>query len=646
MNRVVYFFICCLPSLLIGQELDSLKHLLQSAPQKQHAFLHGEIGYAYEKTGQLDLAHQWYRKGALIGGEQEQADFQGRNLRYRGMLFSQQAEYDSAALFLQQAIGFFMPDSLSFDRAKAMVDLGNVYYHTGKLERAAEIYMESAKLYDDMNMGLQAGVVYGNLGALHMELNNFERAIEFHELNYKRSKEVGALRHLGRAYYNIGSCSDALEDFDKAIAYYDSALVMAEDQHDTALMGYCYMGKSSLAGKLKQYPDAIKFARKALSYASQLPDSLNSINRMARFMAFNGDYAEARKYFQLSQDLANEHGMSTYVLEVLDFWQLSAAEAGAYKEAYKYLDQFRYMSDSILSSDLESKVYELEIKYESARKEQENLRLRAENSEQQLEIDQTKSRIRIRTLGLLLVIVLLILAIVAFLYYRKTSLQQRRIVEQEAERLRQGQRILTAEAMVEGQEAERTRLSQELHDGLGGLLATARNLLEAEAPANQSQGLELLKEASNELRRMAYALMPGSLARFGLQSALNDLITSTQETTPAEIEFQLFGIDEQQLSEEVQKAIFRVIQELLHNLQKHAEAKEVFVQLIQKESQLDISYEDDGKGIDLAKVKKGVGMNSMQRRIAYLGGHMELQSKPGEGFSVYIQIPLSDQTKG
>lgn len=618
MKAFIPLLLCLAVISLKASEADSLRQKIrQTSAPAQATFLWGELGYVFEKSGKADSALFCYRQGQELAKRNGLVTGLGRNLRYEGMLHLAQSRYDTARLALHKAVHIFSADSLKQDRAKTLVDLGNVYYHLGQMDTAAAVYLQAARLFDELEMPPQAGIVYGNLGTLHMELAHYQEAIRFHRLNYQRATAAGIDLHAARAAYNLGSALDAAGELEQARPFYDSALVKAQLLEDSLLVGFCYMGLASLSSKRKNYREAVEAMQQAIPFAQDTPMLTTLFNHYGYYLGLADRYAEGKSFLQQGNALAQKHGLTLALRENLDFWREAAAANKQFEEAYAHLMAYRQLDDSLRGGNLEARLYEMEIKYETAKKEQENLRLQA--------------RVRTRTLSLLLALAVLALGGVGFFFFRKNAIQQYRLNQQK-------QRFIAAEAMVDGQEVERARLARELHDGLGGLLATARRMLEPNTPESHDRGLELLEASSGELRRVARALMPGSLAQFGLQAALEDLLLSPGASKETAIDLQIYGLEES-LSEKMQLTIFRILQELLHNMNKYAAATEALVQLIQEPNQLHLSYEDNGKGFE-ATTTRGIGLDSIQRRVAYLGGSFELDTQPGRGVAIYISLPL------
>ena len=251
---------------------------------------------------------------------------------------------------------------------------------------------------------------------------------------------------------------------------------------------------------------------------------------------------------------------------------------------------------------------------------------------------------------------LLLGSIIAFLVYRNTKRKQR-IAEQDRElQIQKTETILkekeieTINAMVSGQEKERLRLASELHDNLGSTLATVRmqvenlerNLDKVDDPKALLQKTNaLVNEAYTKVRSISHERNSGVLAKDGLLPAIQKLANTVSSNNDLQIEVQDFGL-ENRIANELEITIFRIIQELVTNIIKHAQATEVNISLTQHDNELNIMIEDNGKGFKVGKLKEkdGMGLGSIERRVEHLEGTMEVDSALGRGTSVSIDIPL------
>lgn len=212
--------------------------------------------------------------------------------------------------------------------------------------------------------------------------------------------------------------------------------------------------------------------------------------------------------------------------------------------------------------------------------------------------------------------------------------------------------MLAAEYVLQGQDEERKRLAKDLHDGLGGILSTARfsftnaksNLaIPPELAKDFDRGMDTLDKSIAELRRVAHNMMPESLLNYGLDTAVKEYCKSIEQAGALKLTCQSFGMGDETITKNRASVIYRIIQELVNNILKHANAKTAVVQMVYNEERLHITVEDDGRGFNTAILQNnnGIGYISLQNRVAYLNGSMDINTAPGNGTSITINIPNS-----
>lgn len=218
-----------------------------------------------------------------------------------------------------------------------------------------------------------------------------------------------------------------------------------------------------------------------------------------------------------------------------------------------------------------------------------------------------------------------------------------------AQRLRARQKIreqhMVMRAQIKGQEKERQYISTELHDSISQQLATARMFLDlAKNPEDKQQELiqkseEVVKNVINDIRVLCHSLTPPGLKDIGLEEALEELFRSYRSIGKFSIDLSL-SVDPAQLEEDLQFTIFRIIQEQMQNIARHAQATSVSVDFTASGTHLLISIRDDGRGFDPRSVRYGLGFRNIRNRLELYNGKMELRSAPGNGCSLHLTIPV------
>ena len=222
-----------------------------------------------------------------------------------------------------------------------------------------------------------------------------------------------------------------------------------------------------------------------------------------------------------------------------------------------------------------------------------------------------------------------------------------RTAELEAEFAR---RTDLARRLATAQEDERRRLSRDLHDSVGQLLAALpiafgavefAGGLTASAAARLAEARHLVDAVSREVHALAVRLRPTALDDLGLEAALEQLVAEWSSRSGVAADFQSSGLGPGRLPLEVETAVYRLVQESLTNVAKHARARIVSVVVSRPDGYVTAVIEDDGAGFVPGAVPKGrLGLGGMRERVALLGGEFDIESSPGEGTAVRIRIPV------
>ncbi|HRG66667.1 MAG TPA: ATP-binding protein, partial [Saprospiraceae bacterium] len=319
---------------------------------------------------------------------------------------------------------------------------------------------------------------------------------------------------------------------------------------------------------------------------------------------------------------------------------------GDQQKAYKAIENYIAVQDSSFQQIFDGKIADYEVKYKTQEKERELLKK---------DLELTKSKNRQRSL-IGLAFFLTTLGGVGYYIYRRKLKHQREMVEKDAliqkqriADLEQKNKLLALNSMIEGQESERLRIAQDLHDGLGGLLTTVKahfNAIEREIANIKEMNIyektnQLIDEACVEVRRIAHDMVPYSLKMNGLQGVLAD-IRQTVLGKGIHCDVDIHNVKEEVLGEQKVVMIYRIIQEVVNNALKHSGASHMLIQLVGHENGLNVMIEDNGKGFDVNQLLqgKGLGLKSIESRVKYLEGNLNIDSTPNQGTTINIEIPL------
>jgi len=382
--------------------------------------------------------------------------------------------------------------------------------------------------------------------------------------------------------------------------------------------------------------EANKFYKKALRSSSQLKNqsyiSFSSTIKIAEYLKRKGQIDSAFQKLKEIKPFMNPNDT------LKDQYYLSHYKSTFFKEIDKCCDAY----DELLKSTdvgflLDFRTNNLEI-----------ARLNVELETKDKEI--LNNRLKNQLIGLILLALIAIL--IALIIFQNTT-KKRKLAEKEAllkqqkvDNLLKEQELVSIDAMIAGQEKERQKVAGELHDDLGSLMATIKlhfdnSKMSKKDPALQN-AQKLLDEAYQKVRSMAHNKNSGVMSDQGLLSAIKKMAKTITKTDALKVTVEDFGLGER-LENSLELSIFRMVQELVANAIKHAEATKVNIQLTQYEDNLNIIVEDDGKGFDRSKLDKsrsGMGLTNIEKRVEHLEGSFTVDSVLGKGTSILIDIPV------
>lgn len=445
------------------------------------------------------------------------------------------------------------------------------------------------------------------------------------------------LRKIGNCYNNIATLYFGMGQYDKCLEYDVKAIeyhVAAGDDESTS---YAYVFAASDYSQVMKYDSSKYYFEKAMPFIKRLNKpsvNIEYYGKTGLLYATMKQWSSALSNYT-ANNLLNER------LRIYNMISQIYAKKDDYKSVYKFLHQYMELTRSSNQAEMKKKINELEAHYQSAKREAEIIELQKDKKIQQLTIRQ-KSTLNYLLIGGLAAFVI-IGVLLSKSYSRKQQLATQRIRELETEK-----KLSATEAILRGQEEERSRLAKDLHDGLGGLLSGVKfsltnmkdNLIVT--PDNMSvfeRSLDMLDTSIKELRRVAHNMMPEMLVKFGLDEALKEYCNSIAATKMLLVRYQSFGMD-QRIEGNSEIIIYRIIQELLNNILKHAAATEALVQIVKRNDRLSVLVEDNGRGFDTATLEsaRGAGWTNIRSRIDYLKGRFDIHSEKEKGTTVTIEF--------
>lgn len=542
------------------------------------------------------------------------------------------------------------------NRTLASLDnnVGVIHYFNGDIEGALRYFMNAVKYYEENEPeNLNCGYGYGNISTTYADLNRIDHAVVYSRKFVDFADQAKNKNLVMSASIAHGSNLLKLSRFDEGMLYLQNAKGIAEELKNNYNLhlyfyniGTYYFDQRSYKNSLEQLEHALRYAR--------IMDSPNEIasmlNTMAKCHIRLGQYPAAHEKVQEAMNLATKNKLRNIEQESNEVLSELNEKSGHYEAALRFKKRAIELRDSIYKEENIRRIEFLDAQYQSEKKEKEILELQQEGQAQAFSIRQKS------TLNYILAGSVAALILTGFLAYRnirhrqQLSRQQAEIDQRRIRELEKDKQLVAVDALLKGQEEERSRLARDLHDGLGGLLSGVKfslsnmkdNLIVT--PDNMAvfeRTLDMLDTSIRELRRVAHNMMPEMLTRFGLDEALKEYVNAINSTKLLNVQYQSMGM-ENRLDTTIEIAVYRIIQELVNNILKHAEATEVLIQLVRDGDRLNIVVEDNGKGFDTATLKDhiGAGWVNIRSRVEYLKGQLDLHANRGRGVLVNIELNL------
>ena len=471
--------------------------------------------------------------------------------------------------------------------------MGVISFFKQDYDEAIVIYNECIKNSESDDIRNQA---YNYLGNLYFQKGAYKKARE----NYLKVNEYAIstknIRNELISALGLGEVSERLEEYQAALDYYTKVI-------DKSLVNNFYDLNTDAQNKL-----GVLYTRIGQYDAANITLSSAYINAVTWE---NLAYQETTLKNMINLKLAEE-----------DFQQ-----------AYALMTRFKNISDRIKDNQNKKEVKELEIQYNTLQKEKE--------------IEKQRTLKKYLSIGFLIVLVPVIGLL--YMYYKKHQAQnelnkiQEETNKKKIRNLLKEQELKLIRASVVGEKKERKRIARELHDGIGGNLAGIKMQLsnKKEKDEDYKKIAKQIDETYEQVRDISHNLMPKKFDENIFTSLIKDYISGLDNSSNKKFTFSSnTEEDVNKVNENIKVEFYNIIQELLTNAYKHAKADQIDINLNKFDNSVKLLYEDDGVGFDTLKTKKGIGLNNIKSRVESLSGTFNIDSFPGRGTVIDIDIPL------
>ena len=532
----------------------------------------------------------------------------------------------------------------------------------GRLDEALKIdlgVVANLRNEKDLEVHVQ---VYNDLGVIYRRLNKNDSAIYYYDKAFNSAIKLDDKEWLTTLACNLAVFYHNLRHFQDAERYADMAVKYAKEQDDESIKFFAYQVASPMKTEVKKLDEALRYAREAWAMAdgddgddemrmrcipslSAVFDALGQTDSVFHYINIGNRLLDSCDnevtrigFIQIRSEMYYRHKRWRDALHDMHFLTQAGAtlnarlyqkmaesyhHLGEDEKAFCYMDTARMWTDSLAAKDIEGKLSEFNVKYETKEKEIQLAEARSENAVQRV-------KWMIALLVSVLVIAILVVVLVVVRNRHKLHLM---FVRQCAE-------LNKAQQYIDGLETERTRMARELHDGVAnGLLGVTLKLQGVRNPDEMRAVLKDIESLRNEVRTLSHGLMPPEFTKHNLAEILDFYVDGLKEP---KVTYSAGDSDVwDSLSEDVSLEVFRIAQECISNALTHSNADSIKVRLAiaADNSAGTLIVEDNGTAVESAFNTHGIGIRVMQERAKAIGGSIDIQ-KNTNGTSVSLRFPV------
>ncbi|WP_299252403.1 tetratricopeptide repeat-containing sensor histidine kinase [uncultured Lacinutrix sp.] len=539
--------------------------------------------------------------------------------------------------------------------------LASTYVTLGKTKEALELFNKCIQFSNDEELILGS---YINLGSIYSSLSNYEKANDYlQKAKAICEKDTHRKQALVNVIINIGDNYLGIGETDKALTAFYDAKKISRDNRSYGLE-LIILGKiGTVLFNEKRDSEALLIFSNSLIKAVNLGNldiEMNSYLMLEKLSVRKGDYRSAysygKHYYQIKDSIDNsqtqkeinslevkfktlekEKTIKQLQIENLNK-SLNIKNKDADIEKYK-------LQEAIIAKQNENQVLQLQNGVE--KRKNEIALLKEKEALKAVELDREKT---IKYIVLVAFFILLVPIVgLLVIYYQKLQAQsllnqkEKEINEQQVLSLKKDQELKLIKASVRGQDQERKKIAQEMHDSVGGNLAAIK--LQFSQLSNHPDKLKLiysqLDDTYEQVRNISHNLLPKKIRENEFVFLIKEYINTVEEAS--EINFNVSFYDEENinsLNKILQNELFSIFQELTTNTLKYAKAETIDIQLDLLNECLFFVYEDDGIGFDVSKTTLGIGLTNIKNRIENYNGILHIDSKANRGTNIHIEIPL------
>lgn len=611
-----------------ADKADSLLSLAKTGSLKEKTDALSELCllYCYNDPGK---AKSFAFAAIKTASGEEYLQGLGKAYNRLGIVYDVSGNYDSATICYNQALEKYKQCNNPKGTGSAYNNLGLINWKRGKLNEAVNYFFKALPFFEEIrDLGYLANV-YNNISLVNEQTGDSRKAVSYalKALNYY--KTLNDQENIGGCYTNLCVSYQSFR-MDSSEYYALEAIKCHEKNNNIYGLSIAYNDYGVVMNLTHNYARAHEYYLKSLKLKEELNEEEGIaslyVNISDNYRNMN-DSKNALMYLLKAKSLSEKNNLLAKQRKIYEYLAINYKDKGMMDSAYIYMNLSNAAKDSIFTRELRNSLTDAQTRYETKEKE-----LKIKEQEYQL---VRKNNYIILLAGILFITALLFYLIATRYKHRQQLRLQNEIIRQQD---------IASKAVILAEENERRRVASDLHDSVGQMLSAIKLNLSAVSPfivkekaLHFDKVMAMVDESCREVRAISHNLMPNSLLKSGLVSAVKEFIEQLGAET-LRIRLETTGLNER-LDNNTEVVLYRVIQESVNNVIKHAHASSLDIQITKDEEGISITIEDNGRGFDTNTVSDGIGLKNLRSRIGFLKGSLDISSSPGKGTLLAIFIP-------
>jgi two-component system NarL family sensor kinase len=594
------------------------------------------IGIVYYQKGMIDTSVVYLEKGLKIQEELGEKQEIANSLNSIGAVYLNSGKTDMALVYFLKGLKSAREIGSNEIIAYTLGNIGYVYDNWGQTKLALDYYYEALKKQEENKNDLGIGSNLNNIAAIFMKQGDYEKALEYFNKSIKAREKFGDKRGVAQCLNNIGALFIKSNRAEKALDYFIRSKKIYEEINHKAGIAYSVSNMATVYKTLGQSQKALDLYYQGLKLHEEVDDKkglTTCLNNISICLLKESNPAKALEYANRALEVAETSKNAEGIRDAYSTLSDINKALGKSPLALEYYKKHILFRDSIINQDARKASVKKQLQYDyEKRAEADKLELQKKEAIHREELKRQKL-IYWSVFGTVALALLSIILLFNRNRLKEKNKFQLQLNEQQKEQ---------ANAVMETQESERKRIAEDLHDSLGHLLSTAKLNLQTQ-PIAQKQidgSLNLLNQASEEIRNITFNLMPRTLEEGGLIPALNELASKVTNSGAVKVLLHVHDMEKFVLEKQSQFNIYRIVQEAVNNILKHAAATEINIQVLGQKDHITIMIEDDGKGFNPETNKEGRGLKNIVTRSLWLKGNINIDSTPGRGTTITTEFPI------